>query len=196
MYGTLAKTTFQCWKNLTFPAAKPSSGASTFHLNEFPMFQISWMTFTASSNVTSWMIVANGHFQRRAVGEGSPGPPFDIELEWVQAGPRLGWAWGFHKYIGDGDDSPFDSCEINWLDPEPDRNSNDYEIYIQELQAIQGGNDFFNLQIKHLRSTFSKGTTSLPRKQSINDCPGAGAGNTMPIKSLGHGHRYTCTKSL
>eukprot|EP00984_Skeletonema_dohrnii_P001800 scaffold591_cov69-Skeletonema_dohrnii-CCMP3373.AAC.3 len=29
-------------------------------------------------------------YEAEAVGEGSPGPPFDIEL--VQAGPRLGWA--------------------------------------------------------------------------------------------------------
>ena len=28
-------------------------------------------------------------------------------------------------------------CEVNWLDPEPDRESGDYEEYIEELQKIE-----------------------------------------------------------
>jgi len=27
-------------------------------------------------------------------------------------------------------------CEVNWLDPEPDRESSDYAKYIEELQDI------------------------------------------------------------
>jgi hypothetical protein len=90
-----------------------------------------------------------------------PGPPFDIRL--VQAGPRLGWAWGFHTYIGD--DSPCDSCEINWLDPEPDRDSSDYENYIQELQAIEGGEDFFNSSDQICQINFFRGCYQPPTEE-------------------------------
>uniref|UniRef100_A0A6U3VEN5 F-box domain-containing protein n=1 Tax=Skeletonema marinoi TaxID=267567 RepID=A0A6U3VEN5_9STRA len=90
-----------------------------------------------------------------------PGPPFDIRL--VQAGSRLGWAWGFHTYIGD--DSPCDSCEINWLDPEPDRDSSDYENYIQELQAIEGGEDFFNSSDQICQINFFRGCYQPPTEE-------------------------------
>ena len=33
-------------------------------------------------------------------------------------------------------------CEVNWLDPEPDRDSSDYEEYIEELQQIQQVNQY------------------------------------------------------
>ena len=56
-------------------------------------------------------------------------PPFSISL--VQAGPRVGYRWKT-SYHGDGK-----SCEINWLDPEPDRASSEYERYIEELEAIE-----------------------------------------------------------
>ena len=52
-------------------------------------------------------------------------PPFYISF--VQAGPRVGYRWGT------GDDTP---CEVNWLDPEPDRESGDYAKYMEELQQI------------------------------------------------------------
>jgi hypothetical protein len=52
--------------------------------------------------------------------------PFDIVL--VQAGSRVGYRWesedGKHQ------------CEVNWLDPEPGRESNDYEAYIAESLGI------------------------------------------------------------
>ena len=52
-------------------------------------------------------------------------PPFDINF--VQAGSRVGYRWvnGMHS-----------SCEVNWLDPEPERESDDYAKYIEELQEI------------------------------------------------------------
>ncbi len=59
---------------------------------------------------------------------GHPRPPFYIRF--VQAGSRVGWRW--YAY------SPCtNSCEINWLDPEPDRESSDYEVYDRELQSIE-----------------------------------------------------------
>ena len=55
-------------------------------------------------------------------------PPFYICF--VKAGSRIGYRW---ENI-DGTNP----CEVNWLDPEPDRGSSDYEKYIEELQEIQG----------------------------------------------------------
>ncbi len=35
------------------------------------------------------------------------------------------------------------SCEINWLDPEPIIGSSDYATYMEEVQRIQQGVDFY-----------------------------------------------------
>jgi hypothetical protein len=53
-------------------------------------------------------------------------PPFNICL--VEAGSRIGYQWGCPAN---------NSCEVNWLDPEPDRESIDYEKYTEELQGIE-----------------------------------------------------------
>ena len=52
-------------------------------------------------------------------------PPFFIQL--VEAGSRLGYRWTSNEYGKN-------PCEANWLDPEPDRESSDYEEYIEESQ--------------------------------------------------------------
>ncbi len=52
--------------------------------------------------------------------------PFDIAL--VQAGSRVGYRW-------ESEDGK-QPCEVNWLGPEPGRDSNDYEAYIAESQRI------------------------------------------------------------
>jgi hypothetical protein len=52
--------------------------------------------------------------------------PFHIQF--VQAGSRLGCQW--YENLGN-------TCEVNWLDPEPDRDSSDYEEYIEGLQEIE-----------------------------------------------------------
>jgi len=64
--------------------------------------------------------------------EGYPPPPFFIDF--VQVGTRVGWRWNVTR-ASYSDSS--NSCEINWLDPEPDSESNDYDVYIRELQSIQ-----------------------------------------------------------
>ena len=65
----------------------------------------------------------------------SPPPPF--RLQFIQAGSRRGWSWCIF-------DIPInDSCEINWLDPEPSSESSDYEAYIDELQQIEQPVDFY-----------------------------------------------------
>jgi hypothetical protein len=61
--------------------------------------------------------------------------PFDIVF--VQAGPRIGYRWESYN-----NDVPT-PCEVNWLDPEPGRESNDYETYMKELQEIEGPVDIF-----------------------------------------------------
>ena len=55
-------------------------------------------------------------------------PPFDIFF--VKAGPRFGYRW---KNV----ESEYNSCEVNWLDPEPDRESSDYEEYIEISRRIE-----------------------------------------------------------
>ncbi len=52
-------------------------------------------------------------------------PPFFISF--VEAGSRIGYRWETDNE---------DPCEVNWLDPEPDRESSDYGKYIEELEQI------------------------------------------------------------
>ena len=53
-------------------------------------------------------------------------PPFSVHF--VKAGSRVGYQWGTGSC----------GCEVNWLDPEPDReSSSDYDEYIEELQRIE-----------------------------------------------------------
>ena len=56
-------------------------------------------------------------------------PPFYISL--VKAGTRNGYRWE-----NDGDNFP-QYCEVNWFDPEPDKDSSDYAKYVEELQEIK-----------------------------------------------------------
>jgi hypothetical protein len=65
-------------------------------------------------------------------------------IEFVRTGKRLGWRWGFH-YEEEWYDynSSCQSCEINWLDPEPDRGSDDYDTYMIQLSNIEQEIDFF-----------------------------------------------------
>jgi hypothetical protein len=67
----------------------------------------------------------------------NPPPPF--QMQFVQAGSRLGWSWCTLRDDprSDEDEEELLSCEINWLDPEPSRESSDYETYVQELQRIE-----------------------------------------------------------
>jgi hypothetical protein len=59
-----------------------------------------------------------------------------IFISLVRAGNRFGYRW---------EDADIDyPCEVNWLDPEPDRESSDYGKYMEELQKIEGkGKDHF-----------------------------------------------------
>eukprot|EP00984_Skeletonema_dohrnii_P034510 scaffold33581_cov220-Skeletonema_dohrnii-CCMP3373.AAC.2 len=65
---------------------------------------------------------------------GSPAPPFD--LQHIQAGSRFGWSWFHEEFTRHSY-----SCEINWLDPEPSSESDDYEAYIEALQRVERRED-------------------------------------------------------
>ena len=62
-------------------------------------------------------------------------PPFRIRL--VHSGSRLGWCWCSPPHYFKVNGSIGRSCEINWLDPEPGRDSNEYQAYIEEMQRIE-----------------------------------------------------------
>ena len=61
-------------------------------------------------------------------------PPFYIVL--VEAGSRLGYRWETNS----DNKNP---CEVNWLDPEPDRESSEYEEYIAESQKLDRNVDMY-----------------------------------------------------
>ncbi len=47
-------------------------------------------------------------------------------ISFVEIGSRLGWRWRSFCH----------SCEINWLDPEPDRENDGYQAYVETLEHI------------------------------------------------------------
>jgi hypothetical protein len=60
-------------------------------------------------------------------------PPFLIRI--VVVGSRIGYRWETKRGI---------PCELNWLDPEPDReSSDDYSNYVEELREIESRLDIF-----------------------------------------------------
>ena len=61
----------------------------------------------------------------RVVGDDDT-PPFFIQF--VEAGSRIGYRWETIQ------DKP---CEVNWLDPEPENDSREYEDYVTDCQRIQ-----------------------------------------------------------
>ena len=65
-------------------------------------------------------------------------PPFRICI--VKAGSRIGYRWESDMMVraarGISNMHGY-PCEVNWLDPEPDRESSDYDEYIEELQKIE-----------------------------------------------------------
>jgi len=53
-------------------------------------------------------------------------PPFLVRF--VRAGSRIGYRWQTKRGI---------PCEVNWLDPEPDRESSEYSNYIEEVRQVE-----------------------------------------------------------
>ena len=61
------------------------------------------------------------------IDEASISPPFWISL--VEAGTRIGYRWKC--------DLELQFCEVNWLDPLPDKESSDYVEFLEKLQQIE-----------------------------------------------------------
>jgi hypothetical protein len=59
-------------------------------------------------------------------------PPLFIAF--VQAGSRVGYRWETENG---------DPCEVDWLDPEPGKESSDYEQYVEELHEIEQPVDMY-----------------------------------------------------
>jgi hypothetical protein len=55
---------------------------------------------------------------------------FPFYIQFVKAGSRLGYQWRRWETYNNN------RCEVNWLDPEPDRGTSDYGKYIEELEQI------------------------------------------------------------
>eukprot|EP00984_Skeletonema_dohrnii_P034653 scaffold33624_cov191-Skeletonema_dohrnii-CCMP3373.AAC.2 len=71
-----------------------------------------------------------------------PRPPFMIKF--VKAGSRFGWRWCWcDRKTGDY------SCEVNWLDSEPGRESSDYDDYIVGIQDIERAINFYFYEGHH-----------------------------------------------
>lgn len=105
----------------------PSVVEATYRLNQREP------RFIQNLNLFYWKLSRDSPDWYDANGqEGYPPPPFFIDF--VQVGTRVGWRWNVTR-ASYSDSS--NSCEINWLDPEPDSESNDYDVYIRELQSIQ-----------------------------------------------------------
>jgi hypothetical protein len=68
-----------------------------------------------------------------------PEPP--LEIQFAQAGPRLGWRWENESSYQSSDCCM--PCEVNWLDPEPEKDSIEYERYVSELEYIQKQTVFY-----------------------------------------------------
>ncbi len=76
-----------------------------------------WYAKLSDDSPDSYEFVADGYE-----------PDFDpVFITLVRAGSRCGYRW---------ENAIEDPCEVNWLDPEPDRESSDYGKYMEELQEI------------------------------------------------------------
>ncbi|KAK1741979.1 hypothetical protein QTG54_007552 [Skeletonema marinoi] len=63
----------------------------------------------------------------------------------VEAGTRRGWRWWGRCHCGTVSHACVgtSSCEINWFNREPDKESSDYEKYVQKLKQLEQQMDFY-----------------------------------------------------
>jgi hypothetical protein len=59
-----------------------------------------------------------------------------VRIQLVEAGPRIGCQW-----VSGHEDLGLDIGKVLWIDPEPDRESSDYQTYIEELREIEGAEE-------------------------------------------------------
>jgi hypothetical protein len=131
------------------------------HISEVPNFMYTMhVLLQRTPSLFSDYVVSRAFYWRRSKNSpdvydfddtsGCPFPPFDLQI--IQAGSRLGWSWcaygdvvGYRYSWRERYESETFLCEINWLGPEPSRESDDYEAYIEALQRIEGelNTDFY-----------------------------------------------------
>ena len=76
---------------------------------------------------------------QEALGFEDDEPSPSVRIQLVEAGPRIGCQW-LSGCLVSGD---FDIGRVLWIDPEPDRESSDYETYIEELREIEGAEEAY-----------------------------------------------------
>jgi hypothetical protein len=72
-------------------------------------------------------------------------PPLEFELV-IITGSRVGWRWKSTDCYSDNGHSVEEMtipCEINWLEPEPDRESSGYKDYTRKLDALENEIGFY-----------------------------------------------------
>ena len=98
-------------------------GMTTFHATDPPIW---YAKLSEDSPDRYESAEEDNHFWRKE-------PPFYIRF--VQAGPRIGYRWASHYHIH-GCLCFIKPCEVNWLDPEPNRESIGYKEYKAEKRKL------------------------------------------------------------
>ena len=132
--------------------------ASKIKMSDFPRIrQFDLPGVIQSIDNVSEIVCVLTHFAMRDVSclsslhlsENSPdhykmigfGPFTTFKLEFVKAGPRLGWRWISPERRWEPGNR--ESCEINWLGSEPDTNSNNFRVYHEEAEGLKSHIRFY-----------------------------------------------------
>ena len=107
-------------------------------LKRFPeTFNQAYFCWTLSKDSADWYDREDDHHHQ---------PPFEI-FPVVAGGLRCGWSWCFRFLVFCNEKQCLDvvknSCEVNWLDPEPSEDRLCYDKYAECLQKIEGETDFY-----------------------------------------------------
>ena len=107
--------------------------AVSFLGKRLPRSLFSWYA-CLSSDSPDWYVDVQDpdEFDDESEGEEiKPSPKAPLHIEFVKAGPRQGWRWTQQW------EETNNACEVNWLDPEPSRDSSGYQEYIAELRNVE-----------------------------------------------------------
>ena len=102
------------------------SDVPSFMQSIYPLLKRTPSLFDLTESFRWWLSEESPDWYEYGIS--TPKPPF--YLEFVQAGPRLGWRWST-LYFSDKS-----CCEVSWLDPEPSSDSEDYQAYVEESCSI------------------------------------------------------------
>lgn len=139
-------------------AAGVGGDASKIRMSDFPCIRkFDLPGVIQSIDNVSEIVCVLAHFAMREVScfsslhlsEKSPdhyemigfGPFTTFKLEFVKAGPRLGWRWISPERRWEPGNC--ESCEINWLGSEPDADSNNFHLYHEEAEGLESSVRFY-----------------------------------------------------